>query len=100
MGGAGQATVTGRFAPGGPQQRLIPSTTPLDGELTAELRLPPGRLDTLELLSADGRVLARGLWAGTSTRRLSFIVCGQRRLTLRVTARRATGSLPVTVTRP
>ncbi len=53
--------------------------TPLDGELTAELRLPGGRLDTLELLSADGRVLARGLWAGTSTQRLSFVVCGQRR---------------------
>ena len=41
-------------------------------ELTVELRLPRGRLDTLELLSPGGRVLARGLWAGTSTRRLSL----------------------------
>ena len=95
-----KSTVTGRFEPGGPQQRLIALTTPLDGALTAELQLPRGRLDTLELLSADGRVLARGLWAGTSTRRLSFTVCGQRRLTLRVSARRATGRFQLIVTRP
>ena len=91
--------VAGRFARG-LQRRLIPVTTPLDGLLTAELRLPRGRLDTLELLSAEGRVLARGLWAGTSIRKLSFTVCGHRRLTLRVTGTRTPGPYQVTVTRP
>ena len=66
----------------------------------AELRLPAGRLDRLELLSPDGRVLARGLWSGTSTRTLSFTVCGQRRLVLRVTGTRVPGPFQLTVTRP
>ena len=88
------------FRASGPRRWLLPVTTPLDGELTAELRLPRGRLDALELLSADGRVLSRGLWSGTSTRRLSFLVCGQRRLTLRVTSAGASGRFDVTVTRP
>ena len=84
----------------GPRRRLLPVATPLDGQLTVELRLPRGRLDTLELLSPGGRVLARGLWAGTSTRRLSYVVCGQRRLSLRVTRAGAPGRFAVTVTRP
>ncbi len=95
-----RTALAGRFERGRPQRRLIPVATPLDGLLTAELRLPRGRLDTLELLSPEGRVLARGLWAGPSTRRLSFTVCGQRRLTLRVTAAQAPGSFHLTVTRP
>lgn len=73
------------FRANGPRRLNQPVVTPLDGELTAELKLPAGRLDTLELLDSAGRVLARGLWAGTSTRKLTFVVCGQRRLTLRVT---------------
>ena len=31
-----------RFRPGGPRRRLVPVATPLDGELTAELKLPAG----------------------------------------------------------
>lgn len=97
-----RATTTrwsGRFRAGGPRRRLVPVATLLDGELIAELRLPPGRLDTLELLAANGRVLARGLWSGTRTRRLSFVICGQRRLTLRVTSTGA-GRFDLTLTRP
>lgn len=93
-------TVRAGFRQRGPRRWLLPVATPLDGELTATLRLPGGRLDTLELLSADGRVLSRGLWAGTSTRRLSFVACGQRRLTLRVTRAGDPGRFAVTVTRP
>jgi len=98
--GPAEKTVRARFRVGGPRRWLMPVTTPLDGELTAELRLPPGRLDTLELLSADGSVLARGLWAATSTRRLSFVVCGQRRLALRVTRAGVPGRFDITVNRP
>ena len=94
------STVRGRFAAEGPRRRLLPIATPLDGQLTVELRLPSGRLDKLELLSAGGSVLARGLWAGTSTRRLSYTVCGQRRLSLRVTRAGVPGRFAVSVTRP
>ena len=93
-------TVRGSFLAKGPRRRLLPVATPLDGQLTVELRLPAGRLDTLELLSPGGRVLARGLWAGTSTRRLSYVVCGQRRFSLRVARAGAPGRFAVTVTRP
>jgi hypothetical protein len=93
-------TVRGSFVANGARRRLLPVAAPLDGELTVELRLPPGRLDTLELLSPGGRVVARGLWAGTSTRRLSYVVCGQRRLSLRVTRAGRPGRFAVTVTRP
>jgi hypothetical protein len=93
-------TVRARFRADGPRRWLLPVTAPLDGELTAELRLPPGRLDTLELLTAEGRVLARGLWAATSTRRLSFVICGQRRIALRVTRSGTPGRFDLTVTRP
>jgi hypothetical protein len=91
---------TARFRIGGPRRRLVPLVTPLDGELTAELKLPVGRLDTLELLGADGRVLARGLWSGTRTRRLSFVVCGQRRLALRVASAGMPGRFDLTISRP
>ena len=93
-------TVRGSFLANGPRRRLLPVATPLDGQLTIELRLPRGRLDTVELLSSGGRVVARGLWAGMSMRRLSYLVCGQRRLSLRVTRAGKPGRFAVTVTRP
>ena len=98
--GATTTRSSARFHTGGPRRRLVPLATPLDGELTAELKLPLGRLDTLDLLGADGRVLARGLWSGTRTRRLSFVVCGQRRLSLRVTSAGMPGRFDLTVSRP
>ena len=92
--------VRGRFLNGARRQELVELPTPLDGELTATLTVPGGRLDTLELLSADRRVLARGLWSGTATRRLSFLVCGERRLLLRVTRAGSPGRFTLTVARP
>ena len=92
--------MNGHFRAGGPRRWTIRLAAPLDGELKAELRLPPGRLDTIELFSANGRVLARGLWSGPSTRRLSHLVCGERKLTLRVTAVGAPGRFALTVSRP
>lgn len=93
-------SVLARFRQGAPRRWQLQVATPLDGELTAELRLPPGRLDTLELVSPEGRVLARGLWASASSRKLSFVVCGQRRLALRVTRAGVPGRFDLTVTRP
>jgi hypothetical protein len=94
------ASVRGTFRAAGPRRYLRPVATPLDGELTAELKLPAGRLDTLELLDSGGRVLARGLWSGTSTRTLSFVVCGQRRLSLRVTRSGGPGGFSLTYGAP
>ncbi len=92
--------VQSRFGAAGPRTRILAVPAPLDGQLTAELVLPSGRLDRFELLSGDGRVLARGLWAGPSTRRISFVVCGQRKLALRVTRVGAPGPFSVSVARP
>jgi hypothetical protein len=94
------STLRDRFVAGGPRRRLLPIATPLDGQITIELRLPHGRLDALELLSPAGHVLARGLWAGTSVRRLSYLVCGQRGLNLRVTRAGHPGRFAATVMRP
>jgi hypothetical protein len=90
----------GRFTRTAKPTRLTRISTPLDGVFTAELRLPAGRLDTLELVGANGRVLARGLWSGSRTRRLSYVVCGQRTLSLRVALRGAPGRFDLVVTRP
>ena len=92
--------LSARFRAGGPRSWTMRFDAPLDGELTAELRLPAGRLDKLELLAPGGRVLARGLWSGTSTRRLSHLVCGERKLSLRVTAVGAPGRFGLTYSRP
>ena len=58
-------TLTRRFTAKGPRRLLVPVALPLDGEVAVDLRVPAGRLDELELVTADGRtVLARGLWPG------------------------------------
>jgi hypothetical protein len=94
------STVRGRFLAKDPRRRVLPLVMPLDGQVTVELRLPPGRLDTLELVSPAGKVLARGLWAGTSVRRISYLDCGQRRASLRVTRVGNPGAFTLTVARP
>lgn len=74
--------------------------TPLDGVVTVELRVPRGRTDTLALVDPQGRVLATGLWAGATTRRLTYLVCGQRRFTVRVVLAGQPGPFTVAITRP
>jgi hypothetical protein len=91
--------LTGRFV-GRRTTHLVPVETPLDGELDVQLRLPAGRLDTIELVGADGRVRARGLRSSARMRRLSYVVCGERRLSLRITRRGAAGRFDLTVSRP
>lgn len=93
------SVVRGRFAATGKRSWVYAFPTPLDGLVTAELRIPAGRTDTLELLDARGRVVAKGLWAGTATRRLSFVDCGQRRLSVRVTRGGRPGPFAVSLAR-
>jgi hypothetical protein len=95
-----QRTIRGRFVGAGSRRWTLRLAVPLDGEVTAELRLPRGRLDRLELLSAAGRVVSRGLWSGRTARRLAALVCGQRTLTLRVTRAGGPGPFTVTVAHP
>jgi len=90
----------GRFAAGTARRRSYPVAVPLDGVVTAALQVPSGRTDRLELLDAGGRVIATGLWAGATTRRLSYVACGQRRLVLRVTLQGTPGRFSVTLARP
>ena len=52
--------------------------------VTVELRLPRGRTDNLALVDPQGRVVATGLWASPTVRRLTYVTCGQRRFTVRV----------------
>jgi hypothetical protein len=98
--GATTTRIAGRFRAGGPRRWTKTIATPLDGQLTVELRLPAGRDDRVELLDVDGRVLARGLWAGTSAKRLAFVVCGQREVRVRVSLRGRPGTLGLTIARP
>ena len=93
-------TLSRRFTPKGPRRLLVPLVLPLDGEVAVELRVPVGRLDELELVTPDGRVLARGLWSGTTTRRLSHVACGVRTVAVRVTRKGSPGRFDLTVSRP
>ena len=68
--------------------------------MTASVTVPPGRLDLLELVSDGGKVLARGLWADSRTKRVTYEICGQRRLELRVTLRGRPGPFSVSITQP
>ena len=93
--------VNGRFTSRRTTTRRIPVATPLDGTLAVTLRLPRGRLDELELVSTeDRRVLARGLWTGSTAKRLSYEVCGRRSLELRITHKGPPGPYALVISRP
>lgn len=92
--------LVGRFVEKGKRRWVYAFPTPLDGVVSAELRIPAGRTDTLDLLDAQGRLVARGLWAGTAVRRLTFVDCGQRRLSVRVTLGGPPGRFAVSLSRP
>jgi hypothetical protein len=94
-------TLRGRFTSHGPQVWKLALSTRLDGLLVADLEMGEGSLDDLALVTADGHtVLARGLWTGTTHKRLSYTVCGQRRLTLRVTRMGSGGRFSIAVAQP
>ena len=93
------SVVRGRFT-ARKRRSLTTLGTPLDGVVTVALRVPRGRADTLALVDPQGRVVATGLWAGATTRRLTYLVCGQRRLTVRVVLAGPPGPFKLVVTRP
>jgi hypothetical protein len=97
--GPTSSVVRGRFTQR-TRRSLTTLATPLDGVVTVELRLPRGRTDTLALLDTRGRVVATGLWAATSVRRLTYVACDQRRLTIRVVLGGAPGPFVLAVRRP
>ena len=93
-------TFTGRFA-GTRTVATYRLRTPLDGDLTATLRLPGGSTYELQLLAANRKtVLAAGLWSGTTTKKLAYSVCGERSLVLRVVRRGAPGRYVVRASTP
>ena len=79
--------------------RVLP--TPLDGQLDVVLSMPKGGLYTLSVLTSDRRtVLAAGLWSGTTQKKLSYTICGQRSVVLRVGRAGAVGRFIVQYTQP
>jgi hypothetical protein len=79
----------------------IPLETPLDGLLEATVTLPKNGLHEVVLLDADrGTVLAKGLWASRTTKRVTTTVCGERSLTLRITQSGGFGRVSVVVLKP
>jgi hypothetical protein len=94
-------TVRGRFTARGRKVWKLALSTQLDGQLDAKLAMPRGALYDLALLAGNGStVLAHGLWTGTSAKKLSYTVCGQRSLVLRVTRLGSGGRFSITIAQP
>jgi hypothetical protein len=93
------SVVRGRFT-ARKRRSLTTVETPLDGVVTVELRLPRARTDTLALVDPQGRVVATGLWASPTVRRLTYLTCGQRRFRIRVVLGGTPGPFTLAVVRP
>jgi hypothetical protein len=85
-----------RFRRQGRRIWALAVATPLDGSVDIRIQVPPGGLHDVVLLRSDRKtVLARGLWASTSTKTIATTVCGDRSLILRITQRGAFGRVKV-----
>lgn len=94
-------TAQGRFTAGGPKLWTLALTTPLDGLLDVALSVPRSGFYNVSVLAPDGRtVLATGLWSGTDQKKLSYTICGQRSLQLRVTRVGVAGRFSIRYTQP
>jgi hypothetical protein len=58
--------------------------TPLDGDVTITLRTSLGTSHTVELRSLNRRIVARALWSGSGEQTLTYRVCGERSVLVRV----------------
>lgn len=87
-----------RFTQRGPAVWKMSISTPLDGNATVSLKFPRGALHELTVLTAGGRVLAKGLWSGGAEKRATATVCGHRSLVLRVARRGPSGRFTLSVT--
>jgi hypothetical protein len=73
--------------------------TPLDGQLEVKVTLPAGARDDVTVL--NGAVTAaQALWSGLHEKTLTYSICGQRSLLLRVVRRGTPQSLAVQITQP
>lgn len=74
---------------------------PLDGSLSVDLSFPVGARDDVVLLGKSGtRVLPRGAPSGTSSEKLTYVICGERSARLRVTGRGGPGSFVLHIAKP
>jgi len=74
---------------------------PLDGSLSVDLSFPSGTRDDIAMYGKAGtRVLARGAPSGASSEKLTFVVCGERSVRLRVTSRGGPGPFELHIARP
>lgn len=93
--------VQARFTTRGTKVWRLLLPAPLDGQLDVVLSIPKGGLYNLSLLAPDGTtVLAGGLWSGTDQKKLSYTICGQRSVVLRVTRIGLAGRFAVRYTQP
>jgi hypothetical protein len=75
--------------------------TPLDGSLSVSLSYRLGARDTIDLIgAAPALMLAHGAPSGATSQSLSFLVCGQRSLKLRVTRHGGAGPFTLRITHP
>jgi len=90
-----------RFGQTGKPSRTLQVATPLDGDLAITVSFTPGTLFDVDLLGPDGKtVVARGLWSGSAQKRITYGVCGERSLLLRVVRRGLAGRVAVMTTTP
>jgi hypothetical protein len=89
------------FASNGRKAWKLILATPLDGQLEVTLSLPKGGFYNLTLLAPEGKtVLGRGLWSGTSAKTLSYTICGERSLVLKVARVGLAGRFTLRYSRP
>jgi len=93
-------TISGLFTPKGRTSSQFVLPTPLDGDLRVSLAMPTGGMYDLKLLTPGGKTLASGLWSGQRAKALSFTICGQRSVVLRVTRVGTPGRYAVKITTP
>jgi hypothetical protein len=75
-------------------------STPLDGDVSVRLQLPPATNAALEVLTPDGRVVTRGRWSSAREQTATFQACGQRSFSLRLTKRGAVPRFSIAVVTP
>ena len=98
---ATRSVIRGRFLVNGKRVWTHALTAPLDGLLTLSLSLPKGGVYKLALLAPDRKtVLATGLWSGVNLQTLSFTLCGQRSLLVRVVRAGAAGRFTLALSQP
>lgn len=93
-------SAAGAFRAGASKPYSLRLSPPLDGLFAATLTMPRGALYELKLFTGNGRtLLAQGLWSGSTEKRLTATVCGDRSLLLRVTPKGVAGAFRLRVTR-